>query len=193
LILYTYIFRLNKKIKDQKKMSTRAERTAVIDELEREFRSAKGVYITDNNKITVEVVTRLRSELRKGGVRYIVVKNTLAKEACKRVGIGGLDQFFKGPTAVAVTPKDGAAPAKVLRDFRKELKDLLEVKAAYVDGAIFSGAQAEKLADLPSREALLAQLLGVLKAPVGNMAGVLNGILTKFVRTIYAVKEKKGA
>lgn len=174
-------------------MSTRAERTAVIEDLEQAFRSAKGIYVTDNNKITVEVVTRLRSELRKGGIRYIVVKNTLAKEACKRVGIDNLNQYFKGPTAVAVAPKDGAAPAKVLRDFRKELKELLEVRAAYVDGTLFSGAQAEKLADLPSREVLLAQLLGVLKAPIGNMAGVLNGILTKFVRTLDALKEKKGA
>jgi len=174
-------------------MSTRAERTAVIDELEQAFRNAKGIYVTDNNKITVEVVTRLRSELRKGGIRYIVVKNTLAKEACKRVGIDTLNPFFRGPTAVAVAPGDGAAPAKVLRDFRKELKDLLEVRAAYVDGTLFSGAQTEKLADLPSREALLAQLLGVLKAPIGNMAGVLNGILTKFVRTLDAVREKKEA
>jgi len=173
-------------------MSTKAERTAVIEELEQAFRSAKGIYVTDNNKITVEVVTRLRTELRKGGVRYIVVKNTLAKEACKRVGIAALSPFFKGPTAIAVASKDGAAPAKVLRDFRKDLKDLLSVRAAYVDGTLFSGAQTEALADLPSREVLLSQLLGVLKAPIGNMAGVLNGILTKFVRTLDAVREKKG-
>jgi len=172
-------------------MSTREERTAVIEDLEQAFRSAKGIYITDNNKITVEVVSRLRSQLRKGGIRYIVVKNTLAKEACKRVGIENLSPYFKGPTAVAVASKDGAAPAKVLRDFRKDLKDLLEVRAAFVDGTLFSGAQTEQLADLPSREALLSQLLGVLKAPIGNMAGVLNGILTTFVRTLDAVREKK--
>lgn len=174
-------------------MSTRAERTAVIEELEREFRNAAGIYVTDNHKITVEVVTRLRTELRKNDVRYIVVKNTLAKEACKRVGIEALNPHFKGPTAVAVAPGDGAVPAKILRNFRKELKDLLEVKAAYVDGAAFTGAQVEMLADLPGREALLAQLLGVLKAPVGNMAGVLNGILSTFVGTLEAVKEKKAA
>lgn len=172
-------------------MSTRNERTAVIDDLEQQFKSAKGIYITDNNKITVEVVTRLRSELRKSGVQYIVVKNTLAKEACKRVGIGNLDEYFKGPTAVAVAPNDSTAPAKVLRDFRKELKDLLGVKAALVDGSLFSGAQADRLADLPSREVLLSQLLGVLKAPMGNMAGALNGILSKFVGTLEAVKDKK--
>jgi len=174
-------------------MSTRTERTAVIDELERQFKSAAGIYVTDNNRITVEAVTRLRNELRKSGIHYIVVKNTLAKEACKRAGIEALNRFFKGPTAVAVSPKESTAPAKILRDFRKELKDLLEVRAAYVDGSVFSGAQADRLADLPSREALLSQLLGVLKAPVGGLAGALNGILSKFVGTLDAVKEKKGA
>ncbi|MDR0308079.1 MAG: 50S ribosomal protein L10 [Chitinispirillales bacterium] len=174
-------------------MSTKTERTAVIEELEREFRGAAGIYVTNNHKITVEAVTKLRSELRKNGVRFIVVKNTLAKEACKKVGIDSLDSYFKGPTAVAVAPKDSTVPAKILRDFRKEYKDLLEVKAAYVDGSLFVGEQATRLADLPSREALLAQLLGVLKAPVGNMAGVLSGVLTKFVRTLDAVREKKSA
>ncbi|MCL2690006.1 MAG: 50S ribosomal protein L10 [Chitinispirillia bacterium] len=174
-------------------MLTRTERTSVIEELEKEFGGAKGIYVTNNHKITVEAVTKLRNELRKNGIRFIVVKNTLAKEACKKVGITSLDNYFKGPTAVAVAPKDGAVPAKILRDFRKEYKDLLEVKAAYVDGSLFVGDQATRLADLPSREVLLAQLLGVLKAPVGGMAGVLNGVLTKFVRTLDAVKEKKSA
>jgi large subunit ribosomal protein L10 len=172
-------------------MSTRNERTAVIDGLEADFKSAKGIYITDNNKITVEVVTRLRSELRKNGAHYIVVKNTLAKEACKRVGIEPLNPYFKGPTAVAVAPNDSTAPAKILRNFRKEFKDLFEVKAAYVDGSLFTGADADRLADLPSREALMSQLLGVMKAPVGNLAGALNGILSKFVGTLEAVKDKK--
>lgn len=174
-------------------MLTRSERTSVIEELEKEFGGAKGIYVTNNHKITVEAVTKLRNELRKNGIRFIVVKNTLAKEACKKVGITSLDSYFKGPTAVAVAPKDGAVPAKILRDFRKEYKDLLEIKAAYVDGSVFVGEQASRLADLPSREVLLAQLLGVLKAPVGGMAGVLSGVLTKFVRTLDAVKEKKGA
>ena len=173
-------------------MATRTERTSAIDALERDLKNAQGIYVTDNHKINVEAVTRLRNELRKKGARYIVVKNTLAKEACKRAGIMNLDSFFKGPTAVAVSANDGTAPAKVLRDFRKELKDLLEIKAAYVDGSMFTGAQADKLADLPSREVLLSQLLGVLQAPTANFAGALNGILSKFVGTLEAVKDKKG-
>lgn len=171
-------------------MSTRAERTTVIDSLEQEFKQARGIFLTDNNKINVEKVTKLRSDLRKQGIRFKVVKNSLAREACKRIGIDDLGQFFTGPTAIAVADEDGAAPAKILKNFQKENK-LLAVKVAYVDGTVFSAEQASELADLPSKEVLLATLLGTLKAPVGNFAGVLNGIMTKFVRTLDALKEKK--
>ncbi|KMQ51377.1 50S ribosomal protein L10p (P0) [Chitinispirillum alkaliphilum] len=173
-------------------MSTRAERTAVIDDLEQEFKHASGIYLADNDKINVEKVTKLRTDLRKQGIKFLVVKNTLAKEACKRLGIENLDPHFKGPTAVVVTESEGAVPAKILKQFQKENK-LLSIKAAYVDGSYFDGNQAVQLADLPSREALLSMLLGCLQSPVGNFAGVLNGIMTKFVRTLDAVKEQKGS
>jgi large subunit ribosomal protein L10 len=174
-------------------MSTRTERSTVIDELENEFRNAKGIFLTDNNKINVEKVTKLRTDLRKSGIRFIVVKNTLAKEAAKRVGKDALLPHFKGPTAVAISSADGTAPAKVLRDFQRENKDLLGLKAAFVDGTMFNSVDAMKLADLPSRQVLLSQLLGCLQAPMGKFAGALNGIFTKLVGTLDAVKETKSA
>jgi large subunit ribosomal protein L10 len=173
-------------------MSTKTERTAVIDELEKEFRDAQGIYVTNNHKIDVATVTRLRTDVRKKGMRFIVVKNSLARIAAKNSGKGVIGEYFKGPIAVIIA-KDGAAPAKVIRDFQKDNKDLLDVKAAYVDGALFTNAQVQALADLPSREVLLSQLLGCLKAPMGNLAGTLSGVLTKFVRTLDAVKTKKEA
>lgn len=172
-------------------MSTKAERTAVIEELEDAFRTARGIFVTDNNKINVEKVTKLRSDLRKNGIKFIVVKNTLAKEAAKRVGKDMLSPHFKGPTAVAISAAEGTAPAKVLKDFQKDNKDLLGLKAAYVDGSLFNAEDALKLADLPSREVLLSQLLGCLQAPMGKFVGSLSGILTKLVGTLDAVKEKK--
>jgi large subunit ribosomal protein L10 len=174
-------------------MSTKAERTAAIDSLEQEFKDAQGIYVADNNKINVAKVTKLRADIRKKGMRLLVVKNSLAKAAVKRCGKEALDPFFKGPTVVLISKTDPAAPAKAIKDFQKDNKDMLQVKAAYVAGSIFSNDQVVKLADLPSREALLAQLLGCLKAPMGNLAGTLGGILTKFVRTLDAVKEKKAA
>lgn len=176
-------------------MSTRTERTQVIESLEKEFENATGIYLTDFNGIDVEKVTKLRSNLRGQGARYLVVKNTLAKIALERCGDmkGDLVPFLKGPTGVAVTQGEATGPARVIKDFKKEFKELLALKIAFVDGSLFSAEQAEVLADLPSREVLLSQLLSVFKAPMTNLAGSLSGILTKFVRTLDAVKQKKEA
>jgi large subunit ribosomal protein L10 len=172
--------------------TTKAIRTAEIEKLEKDFAEARGIYVADNNKIDVAKVTKLRAEIRKKGMKFIVVKNTLAKIAIKKCGKEVIGSYFKGPTAVVISKTDAAAPAKVFKTFQKDNKDLLGVKAAYVDGVVFSSDQVMKLAELPSREALLSQLLGCLKAPMGNLAGTLAGVMTKFVRTLDAVKEKKG-
>jgi len=172
-------------------MSTRAERTADIDFLEKEFQEATGIFLADNNKITVEKVTKLRSDLRNNGIQFIVVKNTLAKIAAKKAGKNDLVPHFKGPTAVAVTKSEGTVPAKIIRDFQKDNKDLMALKVAYVDGSVFKAEDAMRLADLPSKEVLLSQLLGCLQAPMGKFAGVLNCILSKFVGTLNGLKDKK--
>ncbi|MFP4416138.1 MAG: 50S ribosomal protein L10 [Chitinivibrionales bacterium] len=176
-------------------MSTRTERTQVIEALEKEFVNATGIYLTDFNGVDVEKVTKLRSNLRVQGARYLVVKNTLARIALERCGDqkGELIPFLKGPTGVAVTQEESTGPAKIIKDFRKEFKNLLDLKVAYVDGSLFDAEQADQLANLPSREVLLAQLLSVLKAPMTNLAGSLNGIMSKFVRTLDAVRQKKEA
>jgi large subunit ribosomal protein L10 len=172
-------------------MSTKKQRTEMIEKLEKEFKEAKGIYLADNNKITVAQVTKLRADIRKKGMRFVVVKNSLAKAAVKRCGKEAIESFFKGPTAVVVAKGDGVAPAKIIKEFQKDNKELLGVKAAFVDGSFFDAAQVLKLADIPSREVLLAQLLGCLQAPMGKFAGTLSGIMTKFVRTLDALKEKK--
>lgn len=172
-------------------MATQKERTESIATLEQEFKGAKGIYMTDFNKINVEKITQFRRNLRNCGTKYIVVKNSLARIALERCGLNELTPFIKGPLGVAVTKKDGISPAKVIRDFKKSNKDLLELKVAYVDGVVFNAQQAERLADLPSREVLLSQLLSCLKAPMTGFAGALNGILSKFVGTLESVKVKK--
>jgi large subunit ribosomal protein L10 len=172
--------------------TTKAIRTAAIEQLEKDFSEARGIYVADNNKIDVAKVTKLRAEIRKKGMQFIVVKNTLAKIAIQKCGKNVIESYFKGPTAVVISKTDAAAPAKVFKSFQKDNKDLLNVKGAYVDGVVFTSDQVMKLAELPGREVLLAQLLGCLKAPMGNLAGTLAGIMTKFVRTLDAVNEKKG-
>ncbi len=176
-------------------MSTRTERTEVIDLLEKELVDATGIYLTNFNGIDVEKVTKLRSDLREQGARYLVVKNTLARIALERCGDRKTElvPFLKGPTGVAVTRQESTGPARVIKNFKKDNKDLLDLKVAYVDGSLFNAEQTEALANLPSREILLSQLLSVFKAPMANLAGSLNGILSKFVRTLEAVKQKKEA
>jgi large subunit ribosomal protein L10 len=172
-------------------MSTRTERTAAIDVLEKEFSGAKGIYLTGINKITVQQMTKLRTNFRKQGVKYIVVKDTLARIACERTGKKELAPFLKGSIGVAFASKESMAPAKIIKDFQKDNKDLLDIKIAQVDGTVFGAADALRLADIPSREALLSQLLGLLQAPMGNLAGSLNAIMVKLAGTLESVKNQK--
>jgi large subunit ribosomal protein L10 len=174
-------------------MSTREERTAVIETLGNDFKEASGIFLADNHKVNVEKTTQLRRDFRKAGVRYVVVKNKLAQTAAKRIGREDIATFFSGPTGVAITKGDSTVPAKIIRDFQKENKDLLKLKVAVVDGTFFSGSDALLLADIPSREVLLSQLLGCLEAPMGKLVGSLSGIFHKLTGTLTALKEKKAS
>ena len=172
-------------------MFNKTERTAQIEILQKEFNGAKGIFLTDFNKIDVAKMSELRGELRKVGVRYIVVKNTLARIAMERNGLAELSTHLKGPVGIAISKADAVAPAKVIREFRKKYKDLLDVRVGYVEGTVFGPEDVMKLADLPSKDVLLAMLLGTLQAPMSNFVGALGGVLTKFVGTLEAVKANK--
>lgn len=176
--------------KGSKSMLTRSERAEMIEELSKEFGEAKGIYLTGIERIDVEKMTQLRAEFRRNGVQYRVVKNTLARRALGECGCEGLQDYIQGATGVAFTTEEATSPAKIIKDFHKANKDLLKVKAAYIEGTVFDGDQADKLADIPSREVLLSQLLSCLQAPVSNVASALNGILTKLVGTLEAVRTK---
>ncbi|MBD3392659.1 MAG: 50S ribosomal protein L10 [Chitinivibrionales bacterium] len=173
--------------------TTRTERLQAIEKLEKEFDQATGIYLTDFSGIDVEKMTKLRRELRGIGAKYIVVKNTLARIALEKCGKTDLVEHVKGPVGVAIATEDSIGPARVIKGFKKENKELLGVSVAYVDGSLYDDRQTAALADLPSRDVLLAQFLSCLQAPVTNFAGALNGILTKFVGTLEAVKNKREA
>jgi large subunit ribosomal protein L10 len=172
-------------------MATKTERTETIDELVEVFQQASGIYLTDFSGIGVEKITKFRKDLRASGSRYLVVKNTLARKALEKCGKASLAPHFKGPVGVAVAQKDGTVPAKIIKDFQKDNKDLLSLKVAYVDGTLFNAEDAIRLAALPSREVLLAQLLSCMQAPMANFVGTLGGILNKLVGTLEAVKTQK--
>jgi large subunit ribosomal protein L10 len=174
-------------------MSTKQERTQTIETLEKEFRQAGGIFLTDINRISVEKISKLRVNFRAKGIKYLVVKNTLARIACERCGKKDIVPYLKGTVGVALAKSEPLSPAKIIKDFQKDNKDLLEIKVAYVDGTLFGMQDALRLADVPSREILLSQLLGCLQAPIANLAGTLNGVLTAFAGTLESLKNQKSS
>ncbi len=146
-----------------------AKKAQLVTEVAEQFKNASSVVVVDYLGITVEEATNLRAELRKAGVQFAVVKNSILTRAAKEAGLEGMDDIFKGPSAVAFSNEDVVAPAKILADFAKKV-EALEIKAGVVEGKVSSKEEIEALAKLPSREGLLSMLLSVLQAPVRNTA-----------------------
>ena len=128
--------------------------------------------------ITVEDDTALRSELRKAGVEYGVVKNTLTKRACENAGYGELSNVLEGMTAVATSAEDPVAAAKILKKYADKVESF-EIKAGFVDGKILDAAGVNELADLPSKEVLIGKVLGSLQSSLYGLAYVLQAYIDK--------------
>ena len=146
-----------------------AKKAQQVSEVAEQFKNATSVVVVDYLGITVEQATNLRTELRNAGVQFAVVKNSILSRAAKEAGLDGMDDIFKGPSAVAFSNDDVVAPAKILADFAKKV-EALEVKAGVIEGKVSSKEEIEALAKLPNREGLLSMLLSVLQAPVRNTA-----------------------
>ena len=146
-----------------------AKKAQQVSEVAEQFKNAASVVVVDYLGITVEQATNLRTELRNAGVQFAVVKNGILSRAAKEAGLEGMDDIFKGPSAVAFSNDDVIAPAKILADFAKKV-EALEIKAGVIEGKVSSKEEIEALARLPNREGLLSMLLSVLQAPVRNTA-----------------------
>ena len=152
-----------------------AKKAQLVTEVAEQFKNASSVVVVDYLGITVEEATNLRAELRKAGVQFAVVKNSILTRAAKEAGLEVMDDIFKGPSAVAFSNDDVVAPAKILADFAKKV-EALEIKAGVVEGKVSSKEEIEALAKLPSREGLLSMLLSVLQAPVRNTALAIKAV-----------------
>ena len=152
-----------------------AKKAQQVAEVAEQLKNASSVVVVDYLGITVEEATNLRAELRKAGVQFAVVKNSILSRAAKKAGLEGMDDIFKGPSAVAFSNEDVVAPAKILADFAKKV-EALEIKAGVVEGKVSSKEEIEALAKLPSREGLLSMLLSVLQAPVRNTALAIKAV-----------------
>jgi len=168
----------------------RPEKASKVAELKELLTGAKSIVLVNYCGLTVAEDTKLRSAMREAGVKYTVAKNTLIRIAAKEVGIEGMDAFLEHNTAIAVAKEDPIAVAKIVNDFAKDHK-ALEIKAGVLDGRIISVDEIKALAALPSREVLLAKMLGSMQAPISGLANVLQGTIRNFVYVLDAVRQEK--
>ncbi|MDT0117345.1 MULTISPECIES: 50S ribosomal protein L10 [Microbacterium] len=166
-----------------------AQKDASVAELTKNFESSTAVLLTEYRGLTVAQLKQLRNDIRQDA-DYAVVKNTLTKIAAANAGVTGLDDELKGPSAIAFVHGDPVAVAKSLRAFAKANPQLV-VKGGYFDGAALSADEVNKLADLESREVLLAKLAGAMKATMTKAAYVFQALPSKAVRTVDALREKQ--
>jgi len=163
----------------------------VADLAEKLKNSCVGVFV-DYKGINAVDDTALRSNLRKSSSDYFVVKNTLLSRATDLAGLDGLDDVFKGATAVAISKDDYSSAAKILKKFSKD-NDYFTIKAGFIEGKAVSTAEIEKLAELPSKEVLITNLLRAVNSPVSGLANVLSGVIRSFAIVLNAVGKKKSA
>lgn len=152
-----------------------AKKAAIVDEVAEKFQSAVSVVVVDYRGLTVEQVTNLRKDLREAGVEMRVIKNTYLKRAADKVGYGGLDETFTGPTAVAFSSEDVVAPARIMAKYAEDI-EALEIKGGMIEGKVASLEEINALAKLPNREGMLSMLLSVLQAPVRNFAYAVKAV-----------------
>ena len=160
--------------------------------LKEAFEKANVGVLVNYNGITVEKDTKLRKQLREAGCVYKVVKNTLLSRAFKDAGIEGLDECLNGTTAIAYSENGYTEAPKILSDYAKDNENF-QVKAGFIDGGAVDAKSIDALAKLPSKEVLLAQVLGGLNGPIQGFANVLNGTMRGLVIALNAIAEKQGA
>ena len=154
------------------------QKQQVVSELSEKIRNSVSGVVVNYQGITVEDDTKLRKELREAGVSYQVVKNTLTGRACEECGYGDIKQYLSGMTAIAVSPEDAVAPAKILKQYADKIESFT-LLAGYCDGEVIDAAAVERLASIPSKEVLISKFLGSIKSPVYNFAYALQAILDK--------------
>jgi large subunit ribosomal protein L10 len=167
----------------------RADKATAVAELTEHFRTAQATVLTEYRGLTVAQLKQLRRSLG-AGARYEVAKNTLAKRAAANAGIDGLGALFTGPTALAFVSGDVVEAAKGLREFAKA-NPLLVIKGGVFEGKAMSAAEVTRLADLESREVLLAKMAGAMKAKTSQAAALFQAPLSKAARLVAALQEKR--
>ena len=169
----------------------RDQKSVVVDDLQQKLADANSIYLTDFTGMSVKQLTEFRSRLRKQGVEYVVVKNTLAQRAISSLELPDIASFFNGPTGVVIGRDDAVGAAKVLTDFAREFDNKPAVKLGIVERKQVDPDQIKALAALPPREVLLAQIAGTLQAPLARLAGGMQSVLSGFARAVDALRQQR--
>ena len=166
----------------------RTDKEQLVSELSGKIDGAKALYFTDFTGLNVKRMTELRRRLRKAGVEYVVIKNTLALRAVNQSGL--TSEPLKGPTGVVVS-QDPVTAAKVLADFARENEQRPAVKGGLFEGQQLTEAHVKKLASMPSREQMLSDLGASMQAPLSMFLGAMNSLLTNFAGAVEALKVQR--
>ncbi|MFI9536470.1 50S ribosomal protein L10 [Nocardia fusca] len=167
------------------------EKVAAVAEIAEQFKGSTAAVVTEYRGLSVGALTELRRALG-ADATYSVAKNTLVKRAAAEAGVEGLDDLFVGPTAIAFISGEPVDAAKALKTFAKDHKALV-IKGGYMDDAPLSVSEVERIADLESREVLLAKLAGAMKGNLAKAAGLFNAPASQVARLAAALQEKKQA
>jgi large subunit ribosomal protein L10 len=154
-----------------------SEKQAIVEALVERIKNASAGILVDYRGITVAEDTELRTALRKDEVNYTVVKNTLTRKALDQLGMNELDSVLNGTTSLATAANDPIAPFRIISDYSKKLGDRFNIKAAFMEGKVLNEKEIAEMAELPSKDALYAKVLGTMIAPITGLAVCLGQIL----------------
>jgi|WetSurMetagenome_2_1015567.scaffolds.fasta_scaffold181205_2 large subunit ribosomal protein L10 len=171
----------------------RPEKVQEIDKIMGQLKSGSGALLTDYRGLSVKAISELRRALGEKGASYLVLKNTLLRRAAREAGYGDLEEWLEGPTAAVFLGEDLVGPAKTLLDFSRANAKLPAVKGGVVEGRKLTVDGIKALAELPSREILLATLVGCLQAPMGGLLSTLQAAMSQLVGTLQSLEAQKSA
>ena len=160
-----------------------------VDRYKEQFQESRDFIFANYRGLSVEQITALRNKLRERNAEFRVIKNRYAKLAFHQMEMPDVDEYLTGPTALALSKEEFAPVIKEIIDFAKE--NPVELKGSIVEGNVYDAAQTEELSKLPTRDQLIAQLMGTMQAPVQYLMHAMNGVTSKLVRTVKAVEDKK--
>lgn len=169
-----------------------AKKARTVDDIGAMVAGAKSIILADFTGLNVKDISELRRVCRESGIAFRVVKNTLARRSFDAAGVAGISVLLDGPTAIAVSAEDEVRPAQVLKKFADDY-ELPRLKGGYVRGRVLGADEARRLAALPSREVLCAQVVGTVQAPLRGIVNCLNASLRDLVNVLKAVGDRKAA